>query len=162
MSNIGPLLIPDAYNIFIDVQGTRANLEHRETYRRHNIDKEKFREIIENTKEAGANLGINVVVNWIDDDTVEMYFTLENVPFSQVADSMVMEFLPSSNVGKMSLGELLAKMYILSAKEGVEIAREKFYEKLKEVNEGKYDKNQPVSGITGELEVSTDEDDKNE
>ena len=45
---------------------------------------------------------------------------------------------------------------ISQAKESTREAAEQVLEKIKEVNEGKYNKNQPVPGISGELEDSTE------
>ena len=44
----------------------------------------------------------------------------------------------------------------IGSSEEVEKAREKYLRSIKEVNEGKYDKDAPKSGITGELVGSSD------
>ena len=83
------------------------------------------------------------------DDNEELYKTLHRVAMTVRVKKKVMEYL--SEDGILKLDEELSKM----KKEGDE-AREKYLKKIKDIQEGKHDKDVVEAGISGELVASSE------
>lgn len=155
---IGYGYIPDEWDIKIKrVNNKVAEFEYTETFRKPpDIPDNEFVEIIERTKLITEKVGYSVDVKRKKNVAKIKIMATKNL--SEIADAVIGEFIPLSYLSKMSLGEFWSKFSVLAAfgYASVKSAREEFYEKIKEINEGKYNVG-VESGVIGELKGSSEE-----